>query len=435
MDVGSVLYKKILGFTPDGKGLYVQSTVRDDKSRLVVLDAGTGEEIQELAADPEAEIWNPGWDPEVMMNPSTHRPEAVAFNYGKPRWKFLDPAVQKDFSRLEQVETGVFLITSRDHEDKKWVVRYYADVMPDRYYLYDRASGSTQLLFDSLPEMAKYTLAPMEFKTFTARDGREIPCFLTLPVGVEPKNLPMVLYVHGGPWAQDDWIFEPWVQLLANRGYAVLQVNYRGSTGYGKAHLNAGNGQWGVGAMQHDLSDAVAWMGAQGIADSKRVAIVGGSYGGYATLCGLAFTPLLYACGVDLVGPSDVAALFRSFPPYWSVRKVRWIRRVGDVENDDALNRRISPLYHADQIRSPLLIGHGSNDPRVKLAASDAIAAAVRKNGKTVQYLVYPDEGHGLGRPENNLDFVGRMEEFLAGNLGGRKEPWREVLGSSVQVK
>jgi dipeptidyl aminopeptidase/acylaminoacyl peptidase len=187
--------------------------------------------------------------------------------------------------------------------------------------------------------------------------------------------------------------------------------------------------------MQHDLSDAVAWMESQGIADPKRVAIVGGSYGGYATLSGLAFTPLLYACGVDLVGPSEVAALFRSFPPYWSVRKVRWIRRVGDVENDDALNRRISPLFHADRIRAPLLIGHGSNDPRVKLAASDAIAAAVRKNGKKVQYLVYPDEGHGLGRPENTLDFVGRMEEFLAGNLGGRKEPWRQVPGSSVQVK
>jgi dipeptidyl aminopeptidase/acylaminoacyl peptidase len=275
----------------------------------------------------------------------------------------------------------------------------------------------------------------MQPKEFQARDGLTIPAYLTLPPGMAPRGLPLVLLVHGGPWARDSYGFDPWVQLLANRGYAVLKVNFRGSTGFGASFLNAGNLQWGVGSMQHDLSDAVGWAIAEGVADPQRVAIVGGSYGGYATLCGLAFTPQLYRCGVDIVGPSNVATLFESMPPYWQVRKLRWKLRVGDVESDTELNRRISPLFHANAIRAPLLIGHGANDPRVKLSESEAIAAAVRANGRQVAFVVYPDEGHGFVRPENNLDFFGRVEEFLAVHLGGRAEPWRAVEGSSVQVQ
>ena len=434
MEAGEVLSRKVLGFTPDGKSLYVQSCMGVDKLRLVLMDTATGKQTKVLAEDKDKEIWNIWWEPVVVMNPTTHTPEAVAFYYFKPEWRVLDPKVKKDFDLLAKDPNRIFTIVGRDHADRKWIVNYSADVQPDRYYLYDRDTGKLDLIFDSLPKISEYKLARMEGKTFKARDGRTIPCYLTLPVGVEPKNLPLILNVHGGPWAQDYWGFEGWTQLFANRGYAVLQVNYRGSTGYGKDHVNAGIGQWGVGSMQHDLTDAVAWATKEGIADPKRVAILGGSYGGYATLAGLAFTPEIYACGVDLVGPSDVKTLFESFPPYWSVRKVRWIRRVGDVEKDEALNQRISPLYHADAIKAPLLIGHGANDPRVKQFASDKIAAEIKRRGGSVQYVLYPDEGHGLARPQNNMDFMGRVEEFLGQHLGGRKEPWREVPGSSVKV-
>jgi dipeptidyl aminopeptidase/acylaminoacyl peptidase len=435
MEAGEVLARKVLGFTPDGKGLYVQSCMGVDKLRLVVLDVATGKQVKVLAENPDKELWNLWWEPQIVMNPHTRTPEAVAFYYFKPEWKVLDAKVKKDFDLLAKDENTVFQIVGRDQSDRKWIVDYTSDVTTDRYYLYDRDSGKLDLIFDSQPKLAEYKLAHMEGKTFKARDGRTVPCYLTLPVGVTAKNLPLILNVHGGPWAQDYWGYDPWTQLFANRGYAVLQVNYRGSTGYGKDHINAGIGQWGVGGMQNDLTDAVQWAIKQGIADPKRVGIVGGSYGGYATLAGLAFTPQVYACGVDIVGPSDVKTLFQSFPPYWAVRKVRWIRRVGDVEHDDALNQRISPLYHADAIKAPLLIAQGANDPRVKQVNSDTIAAAIRKNGGSVQYILYPDEGHGMARPQNNMDFMGRAEEFLAQYLGGRKEPWRAVPGSSAQVQ
>lgn len=434
MDVGSVLYKKILGFTADGKGLIVQSPIGSEMTRLVILDAATGQELRELAADPRCDVWNVWWEPQAMINPKTHVVEAVGFDYLKPRWEVLDPAVAKDFERLQEAGDGIFAITGRSQDDATWLVRFESDVRPPRYEIYHRDTGKLEFLFADLPELADYALAPMLPKVIPARDGLQLPSYLTLPVGIEPKNLPLVLAPHGGPWAQDDWVFDPWTQLLANRGYAVLQVNFRGSTGYGKNHLNAGNLQW-AGNMLNDLTDAVRWAINQGIADSARVGIMGGSYGGYATLCGIAFTPELYACAVDMVGPSNVKTLFASFPPYWSVRKVRWGRRVGDVEHDDALNRRISPVFHADAIRAPLLIAHGSNDPRVMQSESDSIVEAMRQNDRDVTYVVYPDEGHGLGRAPNNLDFMGRVEEFLARHLGGRKEPWRQVEGTSAQVR
>jgi dipeptidyl aminopeptidase/acylaminoacyl peptidase len=254
-------------------------------------------------------------------------------------------------------------------------------------------------------------------------------------VRVPARKLPLVLVPHGGPWFRDQWFFDPYVQWLANRGYAVLQVNYRGSTGYGKAYINASIHQMGTGAMQSDLTDGVRWAIREGIADSTRVAIMGGSYGGYATLCGVAFTPDLYTCGVDIVGPSNLKTLIESFPPYWGPRKRRWLNRIGDVIGDDALNRRLSPLYHVENIRVPLLIGHGVNDPRAKLAESEQVVHALREHGKSVTFVVYPDEGHGFARPENIQDFNGRVEEFLARHLGGRAEPWRAVKGSSAELR
>jgi dipeptidyl aminopeptidase/acylaminoacyl peptidase len=433
-EVGSVLYKKVLGFTPDGAGIYVQSPMGSEMSRLVVLDGTTGEETQEIASTPESDLWNIWWEPQVVINPHTHVVEAVGFCYLKPRWQVIDPSVKKDYELLLEGDKGIFHITARTNDDTKWMVMYSADVMPARYYLYDRPSGKLTHLFDELPELADYTLAPMQAVTYLARDGMKVPSYLTVPVGVDPENLPLVIAPHGGPWARDQWGFDPWTQLLANRGYAVLQPNFRGSTGYGKNHLNAGNKQWG-GDMQNDLSDGVKWAIDTGLADPDRVAIMGGSYGGYATLAGMAFTPELYRCGIDMVGPSNVKTLFESFPPYWSVRKKRWIKRVGDVEGDEEWNRKISPLFHADQIRAPMLIAHGANDVRVKQAESDAIVEAMKKNNLPVTYVVYPDEGHDLARGPNNMDFMGRVEEFLEECLGGRKEPWREEPGTTAEVR
>ena len=263
--------------------------------------------------------------------------------------------------------------------------------------------------------------------------GQTIEGFLAAPQG--PGPFPTIVSIHGGPeWHHTDG-WDPTTQAYVDHGFAVLLVNYRGSTGFGKKYLNAGDHQMGVGGMQNDLTDAVRWAVHAGVADSSRVAIMGGSYGGYATLAGLAFTPALYACGVDLVGPSDLRALIESFPPYWAPRRRRWLNRIGNVIEDDALNRRISPLHHADQIRAPLLIGHGANDPRVKIAESDTLVRVLRAHGVPVTYVVYPDEGHGFGRPENNQDFWGRVEEFLAARLGGRAEPWREVKGATAVLR
>ena len=272
---------------------------------------------------------------------------------------------------------------------------------------------------------------PVEYK---AKDGLTIRGYLTKPVGVDAKNLPTVLYVHGGPWARDAWGYNPAVQFLANRGYAVLQINFRGSTGYGKAFLNAGNREW-AGKMHQDLLDAVEVFAKKGSIDPKRTGIMGGSYGGYATLVGLTFTPDNFACGVDIVGPSNIATLLKSIPPYWAPAKAMFTTRVGDLEKDkDFLNER-SPLGKADKIVKPLLIGQGANDPRVKQAESDQIVEAMRKNKKEVQYVVYPDEGHGFARPENRLHFFAITEEFLAKHLGGRAEPLGDVKGHSGVMK
>lgn len=434
-EAGEVLYQKVIGFNEDGTQLLAQTSMNGDKSRIVLLDLTTGDETRTIAADDSCDVWNTWWAPEVMRDPATHNVQAVGFDYLIPRWTVIDPAVAPDFEALGRLGRGVFTIASRDDADKLWVVRYASPSLPPVYVLYDRMTRTTQPIFETMPALDGHTLAATKPVTYTARDGLVIPAYLTLPSGVEPRNLPFVIMPHGGPWARDDYGFDPWVQLLANRGYAVLQPNFRGSVGYGKAFLNASTEQWGVGAMQHDLTDGVRWAVAEGIADPKRIAIMGGSYGGYATLAGIAFTPDLYACAVDIVGPSNVATLFESMPPYWKVRKVRWRLRVGDVEGDAEFNRRISPLFHADAIRAPLLIGHGANDPRVKLSESEAIAAALRERNLPVTLVVYPDEGHGFARPENNLDFVGRVEEFLARHLGGRAEPWREVPGSSADVR
>ncbi len=434
-ETGSVLYQKVLGFTPDGASLYVQSPQDSEMTRLVVMDADDGTVSRVLAEDPKMDIWNTWWVPQVVRHPTTHAIQAVGFCYLTPEWRVLDEAIREDFEVLSDQGNGRFFkVMGRDHADTLWMIQYYADISPDAYALYDRTTKTLTPLFESRPELAEYTLAPTRPVVIPSRDGLDLPSYLTLPVGVEPRNLPLVLVPHGGPWARDDWEFDPWVQLLANRGYAALQVNFRGSVGYGKSFINAATGEWG-GAMQNDLTDAVQWLVQEGIADPERVGIMGASYGGYATLAGITFTPEVYRCAVAMVAPSNLRTLFESFPPYWGVRKKRWVWRVGPVETDPAFNERVSPLYHVERIEAPLLISHGANDPRVKLSESEAIVSAMQKKDLEVTFVVYPDEGHGLGRTPNLLDFMGRTEEFLQEHLGGRKEPWQKMPGTSAEVR
>lgn len=426
----------IAGFDPDGTSLIIQSALHSDKGQLVKVDLRDGKELGVLAQDPECDVANSGLGdgPNVLRDPATHAIQAVEFNYSTSHWVFLDPKLQADFEIIGRDVPGFLDLISRDRADRKWIVASRRSDAPAAYYVFDRDAKKVTKLYDECPKLAGESLAPKKGVTIKARDGLSLPCYLTTPVGVESKNLPMVLLIHGGPWFRDYDNFEQEVQLLANRGYAVLQVNYRGSTGFGLKFLNAGTNQWGRGT-QEDLFDAAQWAIDQGIADPKRIAAMGWSGGGFATLLALEMRPDLFACGIDGVGPADLATLFRSFPSYWSNIMPRWRRRGGDFDHDEALNRKVSPIYYVEKIRSPLLIGQGQNDPRVTIANSDAMVAALRKAKREVTYVVYPDEGHGFARPENNLDFYGRVEEFLAKHLGGRAEPWKKIEGATAELR
>lgn len=417
------------GFTADGKAFYVETSVGADTTRLVKIDTASGKELETIAVDPKVDVGD------VLIHPDTHQVTAVGFSYLKNEWRVLDPACKDDFAALAKIGRGEFYPTGRDRADKNWLVSYMVDDGPVSYYIYHRDSRKAELLFVSRPDLAKYTLAQMKPVVIKARDGFQLVSYLTLPVGVAAKNLPLVLDVHGGPWARDGWGYNPESQWFANRGYATLQVNFRGSTGFGKKFLNSGNGQWGVGAMQHDLTDAVKWAVAKGIADPRKICIYGGSYGGYATLAGLSFTPELYACGVDIVGPSNIRTLLQSIPPYWAPMKKQFTMRVGDAENDETFNKKISPLFHAGDIKAPLIIAQGANDPRVNIRESTQMVEALRAKGLSVTYVVYTDEGHGFARPDNRLDFYGRVDEFLAKHLGGRAEPLTEIKGTTAEVR
>jgi dipeptidyl aminopeptidase/acylaminoacyl peptidase len=433
-------YRRIVGFTDGGASLLVQSFAGHNTSALVKLDARTGAETQVLAHDPRTDLWNLALAsdtdaPEVLFSPDGSRLLAVAFEFDKPWWKVVDPSVRADFRAIEKLAAGAaFRIESRDRADRQWILWMGRDTNPGRYVLWDRTRRRATTLFEIAPELSRWTFAPMEPVSFRARDGLVIGGWLTRPPGATGR-VPMVVVVHGGPWARDTWGWSPEVQWLANRGYAVLQVNYRGSTGRGVRYFEAANGEFGPGAVLHDIVDGARWAVAQGIADSTRTGILGWSFGGYATLCALAFEPQLFACGVDGVGPSRVSTLLGSMPPYWGPRKERWRSRMGPADTDSVLDRRLSPLFHSQSMRAPLLIGHGANDPRVKLAESEAIVSALRSIGREVTFVVYPDEGHGFGRSENNQDFYGRVEQFLSKHLGGRAEPSRDVPGASTQIR
>ncbi|MFZ5443946.1 MAG: S9 family peptidase [Myxococcota bacterium] len=420
-------------FTEDGKAVLLQSSVNADTTRLLEKSLKSGAE-RVLAASERSDVLA------VLGYPARHGVRAAAFDVeGRTAWLPTEPSMKSELEALRAALAGDFSVVSMDAADARWLVAETRDVGPVRYFSWDRRAKKAELLFSAQPKLEGLPLAPMRPLTITARDGLALPAYLTLPVGRAAKNLPLVLLVHGGPWARDGWGHSGLVQWLANRGYAVLQVNYRGSTGYGKRFLNAANRQWGL-AMHDDLLDAVAWAVKEGLADPKKTAIVGGSYGGYATLAGLAFTPDTFACGVDLVGPSNLFTLLSTIPPYWAAFRREMLRRVGNPDDpaDKELLTRASPLFSARRIRAPLLIGQGANDPRVKQAESEQIVAELEKNGLPVTYVLYPDEGHGFARPENRIDFWARAEGFLATCLGGRVEPLPKegrVAGATAQVK
>ena len=410
----------------DDKTLYIMGSHEANAQRLLALNLDTKEETV-IAQDDQYDVGG------VVIHPTERRIQAVSFYRDKLEWQVLDESIAADFEAISQVRRGQFSISSRDLADLHWVISYLTDDGPVYYYLYERESRSSTLLFSNRPELENLPLAPMEPVSYSARDGLTIHGYLTRPSAGDAPY-PTVLLVHGGPWARDIWGYSPTVQWLANRGYAVLQLNFRGSTGYGKSFVNAGNRQWAA-TMHDDLIDGVNWLIDQGVADSQKTAIMGGSYGGYATLVGLTFTPDVFACGVDIVGPSNLITLMQSIPPYWAPLMAMFQHRVGNLETEAEFLKSRSPLFFVDRIEKPLLIGQGANDPRVKQAESEQIVEAMSRSDKPVQYALYTDEGHGFARPENRLHFYAIAEEFLAKYLGGQSEPIGEIEGHSGIVR
>jgi dipeptidyl aminopeptidase/acylaminoacyl peptidase len=425
-----------VGFDKTGQTLYMTDSRGRNTAALVALDTASGAQIL-LAEDARSDV------DDLMIHPTEKNVQAVAFMYERKRWQVLDETIADDLATLRTVADGEVEVASRTLDDKTWIVVYVMDDGPLRYYRYDRQARKAQFLFTNRVELEDAPLAKMHPVAVRSRDGLDLVSYYTLPLGSDgdgdglpDEPLPMVLFVHGGPWGRDRWGYDPWHQWMANRGYVVLSVNFRASTGLGKAFVNAGDREWGA-KMHDDLIDAVDWAIEAGIADPERVAIMGGSYGGYATLAGLTFTPDKFACGVDIVGPSNLVTLLETIPPYWKPQMALFTTRVGDhrTEEGRAFLSARSPLTYADRIQRPLLIGQGANDPRVKQAESDQIVQAMQEKGIPVTYVLYPDEGHGFARPENRMSFNAVAEAFLAECLGGRYEPVGDDFeGSTLTV-
>lgn len=412
--IEDALASHILGFSADGQDLYLIDSSGANAGRLVRRNIATGEQTVVV----EDRMYDVS---DVVVNPDTYEVQLVAVQRARTEWIVLDEALRPDIDAIRSLHHGDFEIVSRDHSDRRWLIAFTADDGPVTYWLYDRDSRSGHMLIDSRPELRRFTFGPMEPFSFTSRDGLQIHGYLTFPPDAVRVDLPMVLVVHGGPWVRDVWRFHPEAQWLANRGYVCMQVNYRGSTGYGKDFVNAGNREWG-GRMHDDLVDAVDWAVSSGYVDRDRIAIYGGSYGGYAALVGATFTPDLFRCAVAIVGPSNLITFIRSIPPYWMPMIETLKRRVGDPDTEPEFLMSRSPLSKVDAIRIPMLIAQGANDPRVKQAESEQIVAAMREKGIDHQYLLFADEGHGFARPENRMKFYAAAETFLADHLGGRAQ-------------
>jgi dipeptidyl aminopeptidase/acylaminoacyl peptidase len=419
------------GFTTDGKTLYWLDSRGRDTGALIAQDIATGRKTV-LAQNAKADIGA------AMANPKTGRIEAYGVNYLRNEWVPVGDAVKADLAFLQSRLKGQIAVPSRTEADDKWIVALDPGNAPSSAWLYDRKAKSLTKLYESRPELEGATLAAMHPVEIATRDGLTMVSYLTLPPGSDAdgdgrpdKPVPMVLFVHGGPWGRDGYGYNPYHQWLANRGYAVLSVNFRASTGFGKKFISAGDLEWGR-KMHDDLLDAVDWAVARGVTGADKVAIMGGSYGGYATLAALAFTPDKFACGVDIVGPSNLNTLLTTIPPYWEAIRAQFYKRMGDptTPQGQALLRARSPLFSADRISRPLLIGQGANDPRVNVNESQQIVDALKAKNIPVTYVLFPDEGHGFARPQNNIAFNAVAENFLARCLGGRAEP----IGGAIKA-
>ena len=426
----------LTGFDKSNQILYLIDSRKRNTAALFTLNLASGK--QELVAeDDRSDVLG------MLVHPTEKHVQAVSFIYDRNRWHVLDPAIQEDMDYLHAVEDGELSITSRTLDDRLWTAAYVLDNGPVKYYLYDRSRKQATYLFSNRTNLDEYQLARMHSLTIKSRDGWNLVSYLTLPPDSAPDGdarpsnpVPLVLLVHGGPWGRDIWGYNSEHQWLSNRGYAVLSVNFRGSTGFGKEFTNAGNGEW-AGKMHDDLIDAVNWAVREKITQRDQVAIMGGSYGGYATLVGLTFTPETFVCGVDIVGPSNLVTLLQNVPPYWIPILPMMKDRVGDWTTEEGQQSLLakSPLARVDQIQRPLLIGQGANDPRVKQVESDQIVEAMKEKNIPVTYVLYPDEGHGFARPENRLSFYAVAEAFLSEHLGGRFEPvGKDFQGSKIRV-
>jgi dipeptidyl aminopeptidase/acylaminoacyl peptidase len=423
------------GVTLDGKTLYLYESRKRDTTALYAIDTASNKKTL-LLEDARADVGG------TLNDPATGKVQAVSVDYLREEWRPLDAGIGPDLAKLKALGPGDVSVNARSLDDKTWIVTYSAAEAPAVYYRYTRG-GTPQKLFSARPALDGKPLARQWPQEITSRDGLTLPSYLTLPGNADPDAdgkadtpVPMVLLVHGGPWGRDTYGYSSTEQWLVNRGYAVLQVNFRGSTGFGKAFTNAGDGEWGA-KMHDDLLDGVQWAVKNGVTTADKVAIMGGSYGGYATLAGMAFTPETFACGVDIVGPSNLNTLLATVPPYWASFFEQLARRMGDPRTEAGKQWLIerSPLTRAADIKKPLLIGQGANDPRVKQAESDQIVQAMKARNIPVTYVLFPDEGHGFARPENNTAFNAVAEGFLAQCLGGRAQPiGDDFAGSSISV-
>ncbi|MGV8016718.1 MAG: S9 family peptidase [Ignavibacteria bacterium] len=400
-----------LFFTFDNKFIYALSNLNRDKSAVVKFDIANGQEIEVLYENPDVDVSG--------LSYSKKRKVLTSISYVKDKreLKFLDDKAENRYTTLKnKLGTYEVVITGMNKNEDKFLVRTYSDRSLGAYYFYDEAKGDFYKITDVSPWINEDEMCDMKPVQYTSRDGLTINGYLTLPRDVEAKNLPVVINPHGGPWHRDSWGYNPEIQFLANRGYAVLQMNFRGSTGYGKKFWEASFKQWGL-KMQDDISDGVKWLINTGIADPKRVAIYGGSYGGYATLAGVTFTPDLYACAVDYVGVSNMFTFLKTIPPYWEPFRKMMYEMVGDPEKDSALFKQVSPVFHTDKIKAPLFVAQGKNDPRVNVNESDQMVEAMRNRGLEVEYMVKDNEGHGFRNQENRFDFYEAMEKFLEKHL------------------
>jgi len=413
-----------ISFSYDGKTLYLIDSTNRNTQSLVAMDLVTGQR-KTLAEDKEYDIDSTiGGRANIIFDQKTGKPSLVSFMRARKEWVALDPESKKDLESLLAIEDGDVTYVDQCADGSKWIVGFIHDDGPCVYYLYEQKTKRSAFLFYDKPVLKKYTLAKTRPISFTSRDGLTIHGYLTTPPNKSIKNLPLVLWVHGGPWWRDTWGFNKfnvWAQLFANRGYACLQVNFRGSTGYGKAFVNAGDREWG-GKMHNDLIDAVNWAINEGVADENKVAIAGESYGGYSALIGATFTPDVFCCAIDLWGPTNLVSLVRSIVDFRPMGKAKWFSRVGDPEKDKEFLQSRSSIFFVDNIKIPILVVQGANDPRVKQSESEAIVAAMKTKGIPYEYLLFPGEGHGLVKPENNIKLGIAIEKMLAKHLGGRVE-------------